>query len=185
MKRLLACLFVLIFLTGCSGENGIDRTIELRQKILSANSCSFTADIVADYGDALYSFTLQCTFDSLGDMEFTVIKPESIAGIAGKIKGETGYLTFDQQALAFPLLADEQLTPICAPWIFMKSLRSGYIHSYSLEKDLTYVCINDSFREDALQLDVWLDHNHLPVHTEILYLNRRILTVSITDFAIV
>lgn len=185
MKRLLSCFMALIFLTGCSGNNGIDHTIELRQNILSADRCSFTANVVADYGDALFSFILQCTFDDLGDMEFTVIEPESIKGVTGKIKGETGYLTFADQALAFPLLADGQLTPISGPWILMKTLRSGYIHSSGSENELTHVCINDSFREDALQLDIWLDQNQTPVCAEILYLNRRILTISITEFTTV
>lgn len=182
MKRLLVCIILILFLTGCTKENGIDRTIALRQKILSAEKCEFTSEIIADYGDILYTFKLKCAFDAQGNMEFTVTEPESINGITGKIEGQTGYLTFDDQVLAFPLLADEQLTPVSAPWIFMKSLRSGYIHSAGAQDDLTYVCINDSFEDDALQLDIWLDQNDIPIRAEILYLNKRILTISIADF---
>ncbi len=182
MKRLLVCIVMILSLTGCTTNDGIDRAMDLRQRILAARKCEFTCEILADYGDTLYSFKLQCIFDAQGNMEFAVTEPQSINGITGKIEGQNGYLTFNDQVLAFPLLADDQLTPVSAPWIFMKSLRSGYIHSAGAQDDLTYVCINDSFDDDALQLDIWLDPNDIPVRAEILYLNRRILTISITDF---
>lgn len=156
--------------------------MELRQQLLSAQECSFTASITADYGDALYSFTVLCSFDSLGNMTFSLSEPESINGVTGKIEGDQGYLTFDNQAVAFPLLADGQLTPVSAPWIFMKSLRSGYIHSSAQDGELIYVCMNDSFEEDALQLDIWLGEDNVPVRAEILYKNCRILSLTITDF---
>lgn len=182
MKRLLVCVLVVLCLSGCTRENGIDRTIDLRQKILTAQKCEFIGEIFADYGDVLYSFELQCVFDQQGNMEFSVIAPDSIGGITGKIEGQIGYLTFDDKSLAFPLLADDQLTPVSAPWVFMKCLRSGYIHSAGTQGDMTYVCINDSFQDDALQLDIWLNQNDIPVRAEILYLNKRILTISIAGF---
>lgn len=185
MKRLLVCFICVLFLTGCSGENGIDHTLQLRQQLLSAKECSFTADIMADYGDSLYTFSVQCLFDELGNMTFTVIAPESICGVAGKIEDEQGFLTFDDQAVAFPLLTDAQLTPISAPWIFMKALRSGYINSSASDGALTYVCIDDSFKDDAMQVDFWLDQFNAPVRAEILYKNCRILSLTITEFTYV
>lgn len=143
------------------------------------------ADIVADYGDTLYTFSVHSRFDDQGNMTFTVIAPESISGVTGKIEGEQGYLTFDGKAVAFPLLTDAQLTPASAPWIFMKSLRSGYIHSSASDGALTYVCIDDSFEEDAMQLELWLNQDHVPVQAEIIYKNCRILSLTITEFTYV
>lgn len=185
MKRLLVCFVCVLFLTGCSSEDGIDYTMQLRQQLLSAKECSFTADIMADYGDVLYTFSVQCNFDELGNMTFTVIAPESICGVTGKIEGEQGFLTFEDQSVAFPLLTDAQLTPVSAPWIFMKALRSGYINSSASDGALTYVCIDDSFKDDAMQVDFWLDQSNAPVQAEILYKNCRILSLTITEFTYV
>ena len=157
--------------------------MELRTQLLQS-SCSFTAEITADYGDKLHTFTLQCTGSPQGDMTFEVVQPQSIAGITGTITGEGGFLTFDDVALHFDLLADDTVTPVSAPWIFLKTLRGGYLTSAGEEDGLLRVTIDDSYEEDALQLDIWLDEKNAPVRGEILYGGRRILSLSVTDFTI-
>lgn len=185
MKRLLICALCAIFLMGCSAENGIDQTMKLRQQLLQAEECSFKAAVVADYGDILYTFSMHCNFDNLGNMAFTIEEPTSIKGITGTINNEKGFLTFSDQLVAFPLLADGQLSPVSAPWVLMKSIRSGYIHSSVREEELLHVYIDDSFEDDALQLELWLNTENRPVQAEILYKNCRILSLKITDFAYV
>ena len=117
-------------------------------------------------------------------MTFEVVQPQSIAGITGTITGEGGFLTFDDVALHFDLLADDTVTPVSAPWIFLKTLRGGYLTSAGEEDGLLRVTIDDSYEEDALQLDIWLDEKNAPVRGEILYGGRRILSLSVTDFTI-
>jgi hypothetical protein len=140
--------------------------------------------IIADYGDKLYSFVMACTFDHAGDMQFCVKEPQTIAGITGTIKMDGGFLTFDDQAVAFPLLADEQLTPVTAPWIFMKTLRGGYIRYAGQEGENLRVYIDDSYEEDSLQLDILLDAGQAPLQAEIIWQNRRILSLTIENFTI-
>ena len=184
MKRIGTIFIILVLLTGCSKTQArIDRCMELRAKLLR-NGCSFTAEITADYGDKLYSFTLACCGDAQGDLTFEVVQPESIAGITGTITGEGGFLTFDEAALRFDLLADDTVTPVTAPWILLKTLRGGYLTSAGEEGDLLRVTIDDSYEDDALQLDIWLDGENIPVRGEILYDGRRILSLNVSDFAV-
>ena len=42
--------------------------------------------------------------------------------------------------------------------------------------------IDDTYEEDALQLDIWLGADDLPVQAEVLYDGRRILTVHVSNF---
>ena len=102
--------------------------MDFRAKLL-AQAVSFDAEITADYGDKTYTFAMHCESDTKGDMTFTVTAPESIAGISGTISASGGKLTFSDTALAFDLMADDQLSPVSAPWILMKTLRSGYLTS--------------------------------------------------------
>ena len=184
MKKLAVLLIVLLFLGGCSGkQEELERAMTLRAKLL-ASECSFDAKITADYGDKLYVFAMACQGDSRGNLTFTVTEPESIAGITGVISQDGGRLTFDNTALAFPLMADDQLTPVSAPWIFLKTLRGGYITSANTEEELLHLTIDDSYEEDALQLDIWLDGQNLPVQSDILYDGRRILTVQVSNFTL-
>ena len=177
-------LFFLCLLTGCSDASGqIDRGMALRDSLLSSE-CSFDADITADYEDKIHTFSMSCQGDTLGNLTFSVTRPDTIAGITGTISDAGGKLTFDDTALHFDLMADDQLSPVSAPWIFLKTLRCGYLTSAAMEGELLRLSIDDSYAEDALHLDIWLEDSNMPVRAEILYDNRRILSLDVKNFAI-
>lgn len=186
MKRILAVLFCCVFLIGCdSGEAALDDAMELRQKLTDSMGYSFDCVITADYSDRIYSFALQCSFDGQGNMKFSVTEPESISGITGKMDTKGGNLTFDDQVLMFPMLADGYLSPVSAPWLLMQTLRGGYIHSAVKTESGCCIVYHDTFAEEPLQMDVWLDASENPNGAEILWKGRRILTVTVTNFSCV
>lgn len=185
MKKLVSVLVLLLVLTGCAGNNGeLDRAMALRAKLLAASGCSFDAVITADYGDKTYSFSVACTSDGQGNVTFTVNEPESIAGITGTISGEGGKLTFDDTALAFELLADGQVTPVSAPWLLVKTLRGGYVSACGVDGEQIRISVDDSYEEDAMHLDIWLGEGDLPVRGDILFDDRRILSLEVKNFKI-
>lgn len=176
-------LLLAVTLTGCFGaESELERGMALRTKLLGAEGCSFDAEITADYGDKLYTFSMGCRGDSSGNLEFTVTAPETISGISGKITDAKGKLIFAGTALDFPLLADGLLSPVSAPWILLKTLRGGYITSAAGEGELLRLTVDDSYEDDALHLDIWLDGDNLPVRCEILYDGQRYLSVNVKNF---
>ena len=176
-------MIALVLLTGCTGKREeLDRAMELRADLLGCLECSFDVTITADYGDEVHMFAMNCQTGGRGDVRFTVTQPESIAGITGEISSGEGKLTFDDTALYFPLLADEQVTPISGPWILMKTLLGGYLTAANEEDDLLHLTIHDSYEEDALQMEIWLNSENRPVSAEILYDGRRIVTMSVENF---
>ncbi|MBO7251261.1 MAG: hypothetical protein J6V25_01410 [Oscillospiraceae bacterium] len=185
MKIWAISLAILLLLTGCDASSEIERGMALRNEILKGKNCKFTAKVTADYGDRSTEFTMDCSFDSMGNMDFTVIQPQSISGITGSVSTQGGNLRFDDKVLFFSLLTDEQINPVSAPWIFMKTLRSGYLTSACMESGLLRMSIDDSFDDDALNLDIWLDNENVPVRGEVLYEGERILTIEVESFAIV
>ncbi len=185
MKRLAIFFLLLLFLSGCASEkHGIDQALRLRTSLLGSTGCSFDAEITADYGDKIYTFLLACSADREGNLKFTVKEPEYIADIQGQIQYDGGKLTFEDMALAFELQTDDMLSPVSAPWIFLRALRSGYIRSCCQEEDYLRMTVDDSYQEDALMLDIWLDENSLPVRADIYEGNRRILALCIRNFVI-
>ena len=184
MKRMAALVLILVTLTGCANAHSqIDRAMELRSRLLRSG-CGFTAVVTADYGDKLHTFTLECVGDAQGNLGFTVVEPESISGITGTVTQEGGKLTFDGDALQFPLLADGQVTPVSAPWLLLKTLRGGYLTSAGEDGDLLRVTIDDSYEDDALQLDIWLDSEDNPVQADVVYDGKRILSIAVSNFVI-
>lgn len=185
MKKLRLLLILCFLLTGCRAEDDCLRQgIALREKLM-AQRCSFTAQITTDFGDKLYTFSMGCSTDQEGNVSFIVLAPESISGISGTLSASSGFLTFDDQALAFPLLADGEVSPVSAPWLLINTLRSGYLAAAGAEGESVRLTLNDSYEEDALQLDVWLDGDSFPKRAEILWQGRRVLSIHIENFTFV
>ena len=183
MKKILCILLVIVILSGCgSADGGMEQVLQLRSK-LSAG-CSFDANITADFGNKTYSFSLSCNCDGEGNLEFTVRSPESISGISGTVAAGEGNLTFSDVALSFELLADGQLSPVSGPWVMIKALLGGYITSVGADGEYCRATIQDSYEESALTVDIWLDEKSVPAQADILWENRRILTIAVEDFVI-
>lgn len=185
MKRLVWVILLVWMLGGCAaGAGNMEDAIRLRSWVQNAQRCSFEAEIVADYGDMTYAFTLACVADGQGNVDFTVTKPESIAGITGKLSSEGGKLTFGDVALSFPMLAEKLITPVSGPWVFYTALRGGNIKTVGKDGVFTRLTVNDSYEDDALTLDIYLDSTNLPVQADVIWENRRILTMQIRNFQI-
>lgn len=185
MRRFLILIVTFILFAGCSKNDNIDNALKLRSQMLNSNGCTFDAVIYADYGDQIYTFSMRCEADASGVIKFEVTDPETIAGITGEFSSQGGKITFDDTALAFRSLTDNQLSPVSAPWILIHTLRGGYLTSAGEDGNYTRIAIDDSYEENALHLDVWLNENNLPNHSDILWKGRRILSLDVRNFCFV
>ena len=184
MKRLFGVLVSVLFLFGCSGKTDMEKGMSLRADLLSGNGCEFETTVTADYGKELYAFSLSCKADHAGNLSFTITEPESISGITGVLDAVGGKLTFDAQALAFPVLADGQISPVSAPWFFVTALRSGYLKACEENEDGLHMIINDSYAQEAIQIDIYTDPGGIPNRAEFLWQGRRILTLAVENFTV-
>lgn len=185
MKKILVMFVVFVMLCGCARENeDFDKVMSLRTRMINAAGCAFDAVITADYGDKTYTFALNCQSDKDGNISFTVLEPEYISGIQGKIDYQGGKITFDDVVLAFELQTDDLLSPVSAPWIFVRALRGGYVRSCGTEDELIRATVDDSYQDDALMLDIWIDENNVPLQADIYEKNRRILSIQIKNFVL-
>ena len=183
MKRIITLLLLISLFAGCARQDAVEPALRFRNQLLQSKGCSFRVDVLADYGDYSYKFVMDCSADDSGNISFTVVEPKTISGITGRIDSEGGKLSFDDQVLAFPLLADEQLTPVSVPWLLIRTLRGGYISAGGKDGDNYKIRMDDSYEEDPLCLDVWLDKEDMPVFCDFMWNNRRILSAKISEFA--
>jgi hypothetical protein len=173
---------VICVLCGCAhSEKEIEQAFSLREKLLSANGCTFKSTISADYQSVYYTFTMSCKVDKTGMVLFEVLEPDSIRGITGCVSSTEGNLTFDDQVLLFATLPEGQITPVSAPWLFINALRSGYIKGCSKEKDGYTLQIDDSYAEDAVLLNIQIADD-MPTYVEIIWKNRRVMSLEVEDF---
>ena len=185
MKRIAGILVIVFLFTGCSNNDAnLDAAMDLRTQLMHAQCCSFDAVITAEYDDLIYTFKLICNADSSGMLTFTVTEPESISGISGSISENGAALTFDDQVLAFPLLADGLVSPVSAPWLFIKTLRSGYLSGCGETEEGLLITMDDSYNENPLHLEIHTDSNMLPICAEIYWQQRRVITLDIQNFSV-
>ena len=185
MKRCLFLIVSVLLLSGC-GNNGEMKVITgLRDSMLQMESCSFNAKILADYGEMSYTFTVSCQADREGNVSFLVKEPETISGVGGEIRNQNGQLMYEDVVLGFPLLADGEISPVSAPWILIKTLLSGYIRCSTPEEQGVHVVMDDSYGDSALQVDIWLGSDSLPIYAQIVWQNRRVVSIQLDSFVIV
>ena len=183
MKKCFVVLIAVFVLFGCAGKNkDMDDILRLRQKMIKGNGCSFRADILADYGNKSYVFSLGCVLKQSGDIDFEILMPETVSGIKGSVSDLGGKITFDDKVLLFEPLANGQLIPAVAPWLLFKAVRGGYIRAVSAGGDNMEYTINDSFNGVEYQTLLILKNGDQPQKAEIYWNNRRILIVDVGDY---
>jgi len=185
MKKYLICavLLVTILCTACGNRTELDRAMALRADLLSSHGYRFDTTVTADYGDYVNTFTMACQADNRGNLTFTVAKPDSLSGISGRISQQGGKIVFEDTVLAFPLLADQQLSPVSAPWILVHTLHDGYLTACASTENGLVLTIDETYDEDSLNLTVWLGEDDLPKSAEVLYRGRRILSLTVENFS--
>ena len=184
MKLWAISLCMLLLLSGCDAASEMERGMALRSALQQSEGCTMDVEILADYGGFSDSFSMACTFDRDGNLDFTVTKPDTISGIKGKIAGDKGQIVFDDTVLYYELMADGTISPISGAWVFMKTLRSGYIRSACMEGEQLRLTIDDSFEDGALQVDAWLNSENTPVCADILFGGSRIMSLNIKNLHI-
>lgn len=185
MRIIVITAVLAFFLSGCTTQaSQEDQILSLRQEIIAAETCSFEASITADYTDVLYAFQMECEYDSAGSLHFCVTEPESICGITGSVSQQAAGFTFEESVLAFPLMADGQVSPISAPWLFMNTLQNGYLTGCSKTEDGLCAFFNDSYEENPLHLQIHLNSDGNPIYAEIVWQERRVLSLAIQNFSI-
>lgn len=185
MKIAAVFLFFVCIFSGCSKEDPLlDQATELRKSLLTADSCTFHAVITANYTDEIYTFQMECSVDNSNNLTFTVKDPATISGICGNISDDEAALTFDDKILAFPILADGQISPVSAPWVLINTLKGGYLTGCGKEENGACIYIDDNFEENPMHLQIYTDPAMTPVSADIFWNDRCILSMEIRDFVI-
>ena len=160
----------------------MEAALEFRSRCLASVQVTFRADVRADYITTVEEFSLACETDREGTMAFQVLEPEEIAGIRGTVREDAGTVEFEKTVLSFPLMAQGRLSPLSGPWVVLKAIRSGCIIAAGQEGELTRITIDDSYADNALTVDLWLEEGQL-AQAEVAWEGLRCLVMTFDDFS--
>lgn len=167
MKRL--CLpLVLIFcllLSSCGSKVQAQRFEEFSNNISHAVSLSFSSQLRCEYEDRTTDFTLNYSENSSG-ASVSVIKPEIISGVTGRVKPDSWALEYDELVIDTGDLDKFGLSPMTALPAFVQALKNGHVDSYwEEENSFVYELCCD----EHLTVRVWFNAlNMIPQKAEII-----------------
>lgn len=180
-RKICVVLVLLLCLSGCGKKEPTQEALDFRMRLMQAGMCSFTADVTADLGGKVYTFTMQAAY-TLEQTTLTVLKPEEIAGISATVTKDGAKVQFDGVELDFGQMANGNVSPVSAPWLLVKCWVGEYISAAGADGDLERVTYLSGYHDEELTVDTWFDREGTPVHAEVVYDGVRCLNIEITDF---
>lgn len=195
-KRVCALMMTLcLLLTGCSGgendgNNSADElALSIRTEYLAMTACSTTVDMVADYGQRVYEYTLSVSWQKNGETVLTVLAPENIAGITVRIENKTGYLEYEGASIETGALTADGLSPVEAIPAILDNIFSGYIAECDFEtigesSQLWFLCRDpDNSPGVGTEAAFWFDaESHALTCAEILSDGYTVVRCDFIDF---
>lgn len=181
MYKVIAVLMCVLLFCGCSAEKELAPLERLRQSMEQNQGCEFDVHILSQTEDRICRFTLHCV-QTGEQFRFEVLSPESIRGIAGTISDSGGALEFDDTLLAFPLLANGEVSPIISPWLLLRCLKNGLVQHAGQTEVGVSVSFADSFRGEEFRVEAALDGMGTPLGCELFWGGRRILQLQVEAF---
>lgn len=186
MRRIAAAaLMMTLLLCSCKAEaNAAQAALDIRSAMLASSLWELEANLRADYGEAVYDYTLQCHFTRSGPSTVTILSPNLIAGVTATVSDGGSSLSFEDVELDTGKLPNAQLTPMGALPAIAESWCTGYISSASYEKydgqdcvAVTYLC---GYGSEEVEYRTWFLRQGLtPVYGEIVSQGE---TVVFIDF---
>lgn len=164
MRKCAACVLMTtlaLSLTACGGQGdkAEDLLLRTRSRYLEMTACAGHADIRADYGQRVYDYGVDFSWEKEGETRLTLTAPETVAGTTAHIaRGETA-LEYDGVMLATGPLDSAGLTPVDALPAILSAAREGFFAECALEDDgaaLHAVCRDpESGAGEGTETELW------------------------------
>jgi len=183
MFRKSTVIFLLMsLLSGCGKqERATEKALAFRTNLMQSQGCSYIADIMADYGERVYEFTVQVE-STLDETKILVLSPDEISDISATITEHETCIEFDDAELDFGKMANGYISPVSAPWLLARCWIGEYISSSGADGEMEKVTYLKGYDEEELTVNTWLNAEGIPIQAEILFENRRCLAIAIRDF---
>ncbi len=189
MRKLLLCVLMMTFLTGCGAAGGNEAeelALAVRGEYLALDACTARAAVTADYGQRVYQYEMAVTVSG-EETTLALTAPETVAGLTARTSGTDSFLEFDGLSVETGPLDDSGLTPVSALPALLEAARSGYITACALEEDgaLLRVDCGDPAGSPGTgtETSLWFDaSSHALVRGEISVDGFRAVLCEFSDF---
>ncbi len=195
MRRsgVICVLMMTLLLSACGGTGGNgpqEQALAIRGEYLVAKGCSARLNVTADYGQRVYTYTVDVT-STAEDLVLSVVKPEEVAGVTAHLVGGDSRLEYDGAVLETGPLALDGLTPLDAVPALLETARSGFMDNCAAELLGERETLRVAYRDPDIparqgrQTNLWFDaQTHAMLQGEILMDGYRVILCEFEQFAL-
>ena len=138
MRKLMSCVLMMtLLLSGCKAGGGEESpenlAAQIRGEYLNLAGWTAVMDVTVDYGERVFDFSLEASWQKEGDTVLTITAPEIVSGITARIVDGEGYLEYDGASLSTGPLTGEGMSPLEAVPFLMEQVTKGYMAQCSFE----------------------------------------------------
>lgn len=154
-----------LLLTACGEKSSEaeERLAEVRGSYLEMTTCSGHMDLTADYGQRVYTYGLDFSWQRDGETLLTVTSPELVAGTTAHIAAGETALEYDGVMLETGPLNEAGLSPIDVIPALLTYAREGFAAECAMEELETSRRLHVVFREPendpgvGTEADIWFE----------------------------
>lgn len=123
-------------LTCCGGEGGNQAeqlALDIRGEYLDMAGCTASMEVTADYGQRVYDFGVDLTWQRKEACVLTITAPENVAGVTARLEDGGAVLEYEGAQVETGPLDDTGLSPLSAVPVLLDYVQTGYIASCGME----------------------------------------------------
>lgn len=188
---------LLLLLTACgggssgNGNEAEELALEIRTEYLEMAACTASIEVTADYGQRVYEYGIDLSYEREGETVLAVTAPENIAGVTARLQGDQTALEYDGMRIETGLLTTDGLSPIDAVPALMTAAREGFLAECVLEDLEDVKALHLSCRDpeatpgEGVETQLWFDAaSHALLRGEISQDGFTVVRCVFSDFVI-
>lgn len=186
-------ILVLLLLGACAAEGGSQAeqlALELRGAYLALEGCTASIEVTADYGQRVYQYAMDLSWQREGETVLTLTAPQEVAGVTARLReGETA-LEYDGVRVETGPLDTQGLSPLEGAPLLLETLQTGFLAECVLEDwdgvETLHLTSRDPERApgDGREIQLWLDTGTgAPLRGEITWEGETVIQCVLTAFS--
>lgn len=186
-------LALLLALSACGGAEGSPAeqlALELRGAYLGLEGCTASLEVTADYGQRVYRYAMDLSWQREGETVITLTAPQEVAGVTARLREGESALEYDGVRVETGPLDTQGLSPLEAPPLLLETLRTGFLAECVLEDrdgtEVLHLTSRDPERApgDGRELQLWLDAaTGVLLRGEIAWEGETVIQCDVTAFS--
>lgn len=199
MRRLRMCvpmMLLVLLLAACGGAGEAkgspaeELALVIRGEFLDMTALEAVMEVTADYGQRVYEYTIQVSYEKDGETVLTLTAPAELAGITARIRDKETALEYDGVRWETGALNDSGMSPVDAIPALLRYAQKGFMAECGMEtveetELLRIVCRDPEGTAGVGQeCSLWFDsETHTLVRGELSQDGFTVIQCRFTEFA--